>query len=60
MLLRSSQYARNGNWEQIGTMVRENMDAANPLHVEFLDLVTRSQKIYIPLRKKKRSDIQLP
>jgi Ca-activated chloride channel homolog len=60
MLLRASQYARNGNWEQISTMVKENMDASNPLHNEFLDLVTRSQKIYIPLRKKKRGDIQLP
>lgn len=60
MLLRSSMYARNASWEQIGTMVKENMDASNPLHQEFLDLVMRSQKIYIPLRKKKRSDVQAP
>ncbi len=60
MLLRSSQYTRNVSWEQIGTMVRENMDVADPLHQEFLDLVTKSQKIYTPLRKKKRSDVQLP
>lgn len=56
-LLRSSQYVKNGSWEQLLSMVKENMDAANPFHREFYDLVAKSQRIYIPLRKKKKGDL---
>jgi Ca-activated chloride channel family protein len=56
LMLRASPYVKNVSWEQLAVMVRENMDPANPLHREFLDLVLRSQKIYIPLRKKKKTD----
>jgi len=55
-LLRSSQYIKNGSWEQLQVMVKENMDEANPFHREFYDLVLKSQKIYIPLRKKKKGE----
>jgi Ca-activated chloride channel family protein len=55
-LLRSSPYVKNGSWEQLQAMVKENMDEANPFHREFYDLVLKSQKIYIPLRKKKKGD----
>lgn len=56
MLLRSSPHARNANWEQLPQMVKDNMDEANPLHREFYDLVLKAQKIYLPLKKKKKSD----
>jgi hypothetical protein len=56
-LLRSSQYVKNGSWEQLLLMVKENMDTANPFHLEFYDLVAKSQRIYIPLRKKKKGDL---
>ncbi len=56
-LLRSSQYVKNGSWEQLLLMVKENMDPTNPFHREFYDLVAKSQKIYIPLRKKKKGDL---
>jgi Ca-activated chloride channel homolog len=56
-LLRSSQYVKNGSWEQLLLMVKENMDPANPFHREFYDLVAKSQRIYIPLRKKKKGDL---
>jgi Ca-activated chloride channel family protein len=55
-LLRSSPYMQNVEWEQMPGMVKENMDANNMLHQEFYDLVLKTQKIYIPLRKKKKSD----
>jgi Ca-activated chloride channel family protein len=56
-LLRSSEYVKNASWEQLLLMVKENMDAANPFHREFYDLVAKSQRIYIPLRKKKKGDL---
>jgi len=56
-LLRSSQYVKNGSWEQLLLMVKENMDTTNPFHREFYDLVGKSQRIYIPLRKKKKGDL---
>ena len=56
-LLRSSQYVKNGSWEQLLLMVKENMDPINPFHREFYDLVAKSQRIYIPLRKKKKGDL---
>jgi Ca-activated chloride channel family protein len=55
-LLRASPYVRNTSWEQLSVMVKENMDEANPLHREFQELVLKTQKIYIPLRKKKKTD----
>jgi Ca-activated chloride channel family protein len=55
-LLRASPYMKNATWEQMPVMAKENMDANNPLHREFYDLVLKTQKIYIPLRKKKKSD----
>jgi Ca-activated chloride channel family protein len=56
-LLRSSQYVKNGSWEQLLLMVKDNMDPTNPFHLEFYDLVAKSQRIYIPLRKKKKGDL---
>lgn len=56
-LLRSSQHVKNGSWEQLLLMVKENMDPTNPFHLEFYDLVAKSQRIYIPLRKKKKGDL---
>ena len=56
-MLRSSPYVKNSSWEQLLLMVKENMDAANPFHREFYDLVAKSQRIYIPLRKKKKGDL---
>jgi Domain of unknown function (DUF3520) len=55
-LLRSSQYVKNASWEQLQLMVKENMDESNPFHREFYELVVKSQKIYVPLRKKKKTD----
>jgi Ca-activated chloride channel family protein len=55
-LLRSSQYVKNASWEQLQVMVKENMDESNPFHREFYELVMKSQKIYAPLRKKKKAD----
>jgi len=37
-------------------MIKENMDESNPFQREFYDLVIKSQKIYVPLRKKKKTD----
>ena len=55
-LLRGSPYVKNSGWEPLVLMVKENMDATNPFHNEFYDLVLKSQKIYVPLKKKKKSD----
>jgi Ca-activated chloride channel family protein len=53
-MLHMSQHVRNVTWEQELALVRETMDPLDPLHKEFLDLVTRAQKIYGPLKKRKR------
>lgn len=55
-ILRSSLYVKNASWEQLLIMVKENMDENNPFHREFYELVIKSQKIYVPLRKKKKTD----
>jgi Ca-activated chloride channel family protein len=55
-LLRGSPQIKTMGWEQLQQMVKENMDETNPLHREFYDLVLKSQKIYLPLKKKKRPD----
>jgi Ca-activated chloride channel family protein len=55
-LLRGSEYVKNANWDQLLVMIKENMDESNPFHREFYDLVIKSQKIYVPLRKKKKTD----
>jgi len=53
-MLHMSQHVRNVTWEQELVLVKETMDPEDPLHKEFLDLVTKAQKIYGPLKKRKR------
>ena len=53
-MLHLSQHVRYVAWEQELALVKETMDPEDPLHKEFLDIVTRAQKIYGPLKKRKR------
>jgi len=55
-MLHMSGHVRNVTWEQELAITKENMDPDNPLHKEFYDLVTKAQKIYGPLKKRKRWD----
>jgi Ca-activated chloride channel homolog len=55
-MLHLSGHVRNVTWEQELAITKENMDPTNPLHQEFYELVTKAQKIYGPLKKRKRWD----
>jgi Ca-activated chloride channel family protein len=55
-MLHMSGHVRNVTWEQELTLTRENMDPLNPMHKEFYDLIMKAQKIYGPLKKRKRWD----
>jgi hypothetical protein len=55
-MLHMSGHVRYVTWEQELTFTRENMDPLNQLHKEFYDLIMKAQKIYGPLRRRKRWD----
>ena len=52
--LHSSPYVKNASWDDLINLTKASMDSADPLQTEFLDLVTKSKKIYQPAKKRKR------
>ena len=55
-MLHYSPHVKNITWEQELELIKANMDVNDPLHKEFLDIVTKAQKVYGPLKKKKKKE----
>jgi Ca-activated chloride channel family protein len=55
-MLHLSPHVRNVSWEQELALVKETMNPNEALHREFYELVTKAQKIYGPLKKRKRRE----
>lgn len=53
-LLHSSPYLKSAGWDDALQLAKNSMDASNPLHTEFFDLLSKGKKIYAPAKKKKR------
>ncbi|MBN8859285.1 MAG: von Willebrand factor type A domain-containing protein [Sphingobacteriales bacterium] len=52
--LHSSPYVKNASWDDLISLTKASMDSTDPLQTEFLELVTKSKKIYQPSKKRKR------
>jgi Ca-activated chloride channel homolog len=55
-MIRNSEYTKNASWQELVTMTEGSADPSNSLQKEFLEMVLKAQKIYLPLKKKKVED----
>lgn len=53
-LLHSSPYIKTSSWDHVIQLARNSVDLNNPLHTEYLDMLTKGKKIYQPSKKRKR------
>ncbi|HEX5027012.1 MAG TPA: von Willebrand factor type A domain-containing protein [Agriterribacter sp.] len=53
--LHSSPYLKKATWDDVLALAKTSMDVTNPLHNEFVDMVTNAQKIYEPTKRKRRN-----
>lgn len=53
-LLHSSPYIKTSNWDHVIQLAKTSVDINNPLHTEYLDMLTKGKKIYQPSKKRKR------
>jgi Ca-activated chloride channel family protein len=56
LMLRGSPYVKNPDWEMLVELAKTNSDPNNTWQKEFAELVLKAQKIYQPVRKKKKKD----